>query len=198
MVRLTVTVPRFTGPAAFAVKLVLGLSDIGSLLASGRVGDLVKDDMLEPFDVERELDTGVGGDPSAGPIELMNDGGMMRLPVPGIWRGVLGRFAERTETLTFHGKATVRGGGTPTPGARVETPLPLCAGLRRLEMGIAPCRSRLGAPSASAEPPGRPLRCAPGGPPARLAPPGLGRAATAAARRPPVGLVRRSRASSCT
>ena len=83
MVRLTV--PRFTGPAAFAVKLVLGLSDIGSLFARGRVGDVVKDDLHESFDVELEPDTGVGGDTSAGPIELMNDGGMLRLTVPGIW-----------------------------------------------------------------------------------------------------------------
>ncbi len=136
MVRLTV--PRFTGPAAFAVKLVLGLSDIGSLFARGRVGDVVKDDLHESFDVELEPDTGVGGDTSAGPIELMNDGGMLRLTVPGIWRGVLSRFAERTETLTIGGKGAVRGWFTPTPGARVEIPIPIGAGQRRLGIGIAP------------------------------------------------------------
>jgi hypothetical protein len=83
MVRLTVAVPRFSGPAAFAVKLVLGLSDIGSLFARGRLGDVVRDDLPEPFDLELEPDTGVGGDTSAGPIEVMNDGGMLRHTVPG-------------------------------------------------------------------------------------------------------------------
>ena len=95
MVRLTV--PRFSGPAAFAVKLVLGLSDIAALFERGRVGDVVKDDLHESFDVELEPDTGVGGTTSAGPIELLNDGGMLRLTVPALWRGVLSRYAERTE-----------------------------------------------------------------------------------------------------
>jgi hypothetical protein len=125
MVRLTVL--RFNRPAAFAVKLVLGLSDIGSLFARGHVGDLVKDDLPEPFDVESESDTGVSGDTGAGPIELMK-GGMLRLTVPGIWRGVLSRFAERTATLSIGGKGAVRGGFTPAPGARVEIPIPIGAG----------------------------------------------------------------------
>ena len=114
--------------------------DIRSLFARGRVGDVVNDDLHDSFDVEFEPDTGVGGDTSAGPIERMNDGGLLRLTLPGIWHGVLSRFAERTETLTIGGKCAVRGWFTPTPGARVEIPIPIpiTAGQRRLGIGIDP------------------------------------------------------------
>jgi hypothetical protein len=112
--------------------------DIRSLFARGRVGDVVNDDLHDSFDVELEPDTGVGGDTSAGPIERMNDGGLLRLTLPGIWHGVFSRFAERTETLTIGGKGVVRGWFTPTPGARVDIPIPIGAGQRRLGIGIAP------------------------------------------------------------
>ena len=135
MVRLTV--PRFTGPAAFAVRLALGLSDIAALFERGRVGEVTKDALHASFDVELEPDTGVGGDTSAGPIELLNDGGMLRLTVPGIWRGVLSRYAERTESVTINGKGAVRGWFTPTPGATVEIPIPIGTPARRLAIGIA-------------------------------------------------------------
>jgi hypothetical protein len=136
MVRLTV--PRFSGPAAFAVKLVLGLSDIAALFERGRVGAVTRDDLHESFDVELEPDTGVGGNTSAGPIELLNDGGMLRLTVPGLWRGVLNNYAERTESLTIDGKGVARGWFTPKPGASVEIPIPIGSGQRRLSIGIAP------------------------------------------------------------
>ncbi len=80
----------------------------------------------------------MGGDTSAGPIERMNDGGLLRLTVPSVWRGVRRRFAEWTEPRTISVKYLVWGWFTPKPGARWEIPIPVGAGQRRLGIRVAP------------------------------------------------------------
>jgi hypothetical protein len=136
MVRLTV--PRFSGATAMVVHAALGTSDLASLFARGRVGTSAKDPLHEAFDVELEADTGVGAETKLGLIELMNDGGMLRLTVPGVWAPVLARIAERVDTVELRGRRHARGWFTPRPGAQVEIPIPIGATPRRLCVGIAP------------------------------------------------------------
>ncbi|MBL8619179.1 MAG: hypothetical protein JNM72_26440 [Deltaproteobacteria bacterium] len=137
-IRVRLTVPRFSGPTRFVVSAVLGLHDIAALFAKGRVGAVNSDQLHDSFDVDLEPDTGVGGETNAGPIELMNDRGMLRLSLPASWGGMLTRYAERTDTVTIKGKAVARGWFRATPGAQVQIPLPAFTPARHIAVGIAP------------------------------------------------------------
>jgi hypothetical protein len=137
-IRVRLTVPRFSGATKFLVTTILGLHDLAALFARGRVGGVTSDGLHDSFDLDLEPNTGVGGETKAGLIELMNDGGLLRLSLPGSWGGALTRYAERTDTVTINGKAVARGWFRATPGAQVQIPLPALTPARHIAVGIAP------------------------------------------------------------
>jgi hypothetical protein len=137
-IMLRLTVPRFGGVTKLLVKSLLGLDDIAALFARGRVeGSGDADELHESFDVELELNTGVGGETKLGLIELMNDGGQLRLTLPGGWGSFLTARADRTDTIALNGKRLARGWFTPAPGSGVEVPIPGLNPPRKLGIAIA-------------------------------------------------------------
>ena len=136
-IRVRVTVPRFSGTTKILVRTILGLDDLAELFARGRVGGVDSDPLHDSFDLDLEADTGVGGETNAGLIELMNDGGALRLTLPASWGSVLTRFADRTDTVVLNGKRVSRGWFRVRPGARVEVPVPGLTPARWIGVGIA-------------------------------------------------------------
>jgi hypothetical protein len=137
-IMLRLTVPRFGGVTKLLVKSLLGLGHIAALFARGRVeGSGQSDALHESFDVELEPNTGVGGETNIGLVELMNDGGALRLTVPAAWGRFLTARAQRTDTIVLGGKELARGWFSPTPGAGIEVPIPGLNPPRRLGIAIA-------------------------------------------------------------
>ncbi len=137
-IMLRLTVPRFSGVTKLMVAGLLGLHDIAALFARGRVdGTSQSDPLHESFDVELEPNTGVGGETNLGLIELMNDGGALRLTLPAGWGSFLTARAERTDTIALNGKRLARGWFTPAPGSGVEVPIPGLNPPRKLGIAIA-------------------------------------------------------------
>ena len=137
-IMLRLTVPRFGGVTKLLVKSLLGLDGIAALFARGRVEGAGQSDALhESFDVEIKPNTGVGGETKLGLIELMSDGGALRLTVPAAWGRFLTARAQRTDTIVLGGKELARGWYSPTPGAGVEVPIPGLNPPRRLGIAIA-------------------------------------------------------------
>ena len=134
---LDVTVPVLTGPLGMVARGLLGLSDFGALLRDAAVGDPKRDPQHETVRIRLDPGHGVGGQTKLGLLEFANDGGRVRVTVPGPWAGVLARHGWQTERrVDAAGKVVAVVWFEPRPGQAVEVPLPGLVG-RRLAVGFA-------------------------------------------------------------
>ena len=134
---LDVTVPVLTGTLGMMARGLLGLSDFGALLREAAVGDATRDPLHETVRIRLDPGHGVGGQTKLGLLEFANDGGRVRVTVPGPWASVLARHGLQTERqVDATGKVVALVWFEPRPGQSMEVPLPGLAG-RRLAVGFA-------------------------------------------------------------